>query len=294
MSRQPLTAAEVCFVRDFPLGSAPISMQTPILMVHGMCCTGEVWSQFRSFFEARGAKVYTPTLRAAERVSIFSKPPRSLGQLSLHDYVSELEREVERIEHETGRTPAVIGHSMGGLLAQALAERNKVVAAVLISPAAPGGVKTLPTHLFWGTFGLLHRFGLTPPVIRPHPRTVFPMVLHAMPKAARQAVADNMVWESGRVFAEFAHFPIDESKIRVPVLTVAATRDRLVAASLVRRTGKKYASVGGDFREYKSHAHWLYAEPGWEQPAQEIYAWLERAAERSSVGVQSLQPVASA
>jgi alpha-beta hydrolase superfamily lysophospholipase len=268
-------------------------MQTPILMVHGMCCTGEVWTQFRSFFEARGAKVYTPTLRPQERVSIFEKPPRSLGQLSLHDYVSELEREVERIEQETGKTPAVIGHSMGGLLAQALAERNKVIAAVLISPAAPAGVKTLPTHLFWGTFGLLHRLGLTPPVIRPDKRTVYPMVLNAVPKGDRRAAAENMVWESGKAFAEFAHFPIDENKIRVPVLTVAATRDRLVAAPLVRRTGKKYARIGGDFREYKAHAHWLYAEPGWEQPAREIYAWIERAVERVSAA-PSFQPVASA
>jgi len=269
-------------------------MHTPILMVHGMCCTGDVWSQFRCFFEARGAKVYTPTLRPEERVNIFSKPPRSLSRLTLNDYVSELEREVERIEQETGVTPAVIGHSMGGLLAQALAERNRVVAAVLISPAAPAGVRTLPTRIFWGAYGVARRLGLTPPVIRPDPRTVFPMVLNAMPKHERRAAADGMVWESGQVFSDFAHYPIDESKIRIPVLTVAATRDRLVAAPLVRRTGKKYARVGGDFREYKSHGHWLYAEPGWEHPAHEIYAWLERAIQRSTPAPPSLRPAVGA
>jgi len=268
-------------------------MQTPILMVHGMCCTGEVWSQFRTFFEARGAKVYTPTLCHLERVSVRSKPPRSLSQLSLNDYVRELELEVERIERETGATPAVIGHSMGGLLAQALAERNRVAAAVLISPAAPAGVRTLPTHMFWGAYALARRFGWTPPVIRPDPRTVYSMVLNALPRHERRAVAEQMVWESGRAFSEFAHFPIDESKIKVPVLTIAAGRDRLVMAPLVRRTGKKYASVGGDFREYKRHGHWLYAEPGWEDPAREIYAWLERAFERNQPVAPSLRAAAS-
>jgi alpha-beta hydrolase superfamily lysophospholipase len=259
-------------------------------MIHGMCCTGDVWSQFRGFFEARGATVYTPTLRPAERVNRSSRPPRALRDLSLHDYVRELETEVDRIEQETGRVPAVIGHSMGGLLAQALAERNRVRAAVFISPAAPAGVHTLPTRLFWGALTLAKRFGLTSPVIRPDRRTVFPMVMNAMPKQERQAAVQGMVWESGRAFQEFANFPIDEAKIRVPVLTVAATRDRLIAAPLVRRTARKYASVGGDFLEYRTHGHWIYAEPGWEQPAHEIYDWLERAVERSSAPALSERP----
>jgi pimeloyl-ACP methyl ester carboxylesterase len=146
------------------------------------------------------------------------------------------------------------------------------------------------TRVFWGALGLASRFGLTLPVIRPDRRSVFPMVLNAMPREARLAVVEAMVWESGRVFGEFANFPIDEAKIRVPVLTVAASRDRLVAAPLVRRTARKYASVGGDFLEYRAHGHWLYAEPGWEQPAKEIYAWLERAVERSSAPVKSERP----
>jgi pimeloyl-ACP methyl ester carboxylesterase len=256
-------------------------MQTPILMIHGMCCTGEVWSKFRTFFEERGARVYTPTLRPEQRVNVHGKPPRSLSKLGLMDYVDDLVREVDRIEQETGHTPAVIGHSMGGLLAQALAERDRVCAAVLISPAAPAGVKTLSFWAFWSTFKLLEKLGLTSPVIRPDRRTLYPMVLNAVPKAERRGFADAMVYESGRVFSEFAHFPIDEKKIRVPMLTVAATRDRLVAASLVRLTGKKYAAGGGDFREYRKHGHWLYAEPGWEQPAEEIFTWLEGAIERS-------------
>ncbi|MEY4580034.1 MAG: hypothetical protein RL701_4737 [Pseudomonadota bacterium] len=263
-------------------------MQAPILMIHGMCCTGDVWAQFRSFFEARGAKVYTPTLRPEERVNMHAKPPRSLSKLSLNDYVSDLEQEVERIERETGETPAVIGHSMGGLLAQALLERNRVLAGVLISPASPGGVNTVLTSLFWGGYGLAHKLGLTHGIIRPEARGVNPMVLNAMPKAERDAVVNAMVHESGRVFSEFANYPIDEKKVRVPVLTIAAGRDRLVAAPVVRLTGRKYAAVGGEFREYRNHGHWLYAEPGWEKPAADIYTWLEGAIERS----KSLPPPA--
>src|SRR5215510_12788728 len=134
-------------------------MNTPVLMVHGMCCTGEVWTQFRSFFEARGVKVYTPTLRPDLRVSVRARAPRALRDLSLSDYVTELEREIDQIEQETGMTPALIGHSMGGLLGQALASRGRVSAGVFISPAAPAGIRTFQSNIFWTGYTLAHRFG---------------------------------------------------------------------------------------------------------------------------------------
>jgi pimeloyl-ACP methyl ester carboxylesterase len=252
-------------------------MNTPVLMIHGMCCTGEVWTQFRSLFESRGVKVYTPTLRPELRVGLRARPPRTLRDLTLADYVSDLEQEIDQIEQETGMKPAVIGHSMGGLLGQALAARGRVSAGVFISPAAPAGIRTLQTYLFWSGFALAHRMGWTPPVIRADRRTLDRMVLNALPSSERAAVLEAMVYESGRVFADFARFPIDEAQVKVPVLVVAAGRDRLVPAALVRLTGRKYAAGGGEFREYPNHGHWLYSEPGWETPANDIFDWLTTA-----------------
>jgi pimeloyl-ACP methyl ester carboxylesterase len=251
-------------------------MQTPVLMVHGMCCTGEVWTQFRQFFEERGTAVYTPTLRPEMRVALSKRPPRELRHVTLSDYVDDLEREVDRIEDETGTTPAVIGHSMGGLLSAALATRGRVTAAVLISPAAPSGIRTFQTNLFWTSYTYAHRWGFTPKVIRPDLRTVSAMVLNVLPAAIREATHGAMVFESGRAFADFANFPIDEKLVRVPTLTVAAGRDRLIPPALVRQTAKKFAAVGGELLEYKNHGHWLYAEPGWETPAADIYGWLSK------------------
>ncbi|MFI5307090.1 MAG: alpha/beta hydrolase [Polyangiales bacterium] len=247
-------------------------MRAPVMMVHGMCCTGEVWAQFRTFFEARGARVYTPTLRPLLRVR--RDPPAALRELGFADYVSDLEAETARIEAETGSKPVVIGHSMGGLLAQALAERNRVLAAVLISPAAPADCRTPSARVLWAVVGLGSKLGLTPKVIMPNRANVERAALNVVPASERAAAFAGMVHESGRAFVEHGRFTVDESKIRVPILTVAATKDRLVPAALVRLTGKKYERVGGELREYADHAHWLYGEPGWEKPAAEIYDWL--------------------
>jgi pimeloyl-ACP methyl ester carboxylesterase len=258
-------------------------MNTPVLMIHGMCCTGEVWAEFRSFFEARGVKVYTPTLRPELRVSVRARPPRELRDVRLADYVTDLEREIDHIEQETGMTPAVIGHSMGGLLAQALAARGRVSAGVFISPAAPAGIRTFQSNLFWTGYAIAHRFGWTPKVVRPQLRMLERAVVNVMPASARAAIHEAMVHESGLVFSEFRGWPVDHTMVRVPVLVIAAGRDRLVPAALVRLTGRRYAAVGGEFREYPNHGHWLYAEPGWEKVASDIYEWLSAATVRASV-----------
>jgi alpha-beta hydrolase superfamily lysophospholipase len=250
-------------------------MKSPVMMVHGMCCTAGVWDGFRAFFEQYGTRVYTPTLRSELRTSLRGRPNAGLASLRFGDYVDDLVLEAKRIEFETGRKPAVIGHSMGGLLAQALAERDCVSAAAWISPAPPNGCRDLQSGAFWLGVRAANALRIAPSAIKPQRRQLHAQVFNALPEAEREAAYAGMVYESGPAFAGMGRLAIDESKIRVPVLTVAASRDKLVPAKLMRLVAKKYAAVGGEFREYAEHAHWLYTEPGWEKPAADIYAFLQ-------------------
>jgi alpha-beta hydrolase superfamily lysophospholipase len=217
--------------------------------------------------------VHTPTLRPEQRTR--TRPPKELHALSFEDYAADLQALAARITAQTGEKPYVIGHSMGGLLAQALAERDCVRAAVLISPSAPAGARTLTASVMWGVVGFGALFKLTPRAILPERAFAERVVLNAMPPAEREAAWVGMVHESGRAFLDLGTHAIDETRIRVPILTVAAGADRLVPASLVRETAKKYARIGGELKEYPHHGHWLYAEPRWEEAAGELYGWLE-------------------
>ena len=252
-------------------------MDTPVMMAHGMCCTGAVWHNFRAFFEARGTRVYTPTLRPHVRTRLDQRPHPDIRKLAFADYIADLEQEALAIERETGKKPAMIGHSMGGLLAQALAERGTVSAAVFISPSPPAGVRILASHVYWTLLFAADRVRLVPRAIKADRRMAGYLALNAVPAARHAAIHGSFVHESGRAFIDLGHWPIDEHKVRIPVLTVSAKRDRLVPAALVRLTAKKYARVGGEFREYAAHGHWLYDEPGWEKPAADIYDWLRAA-----------------
>jgi pimeloyl-ACP methyl ester carboxylesterase len=248
-------------------------MARSLMLVHGMCCTGEVWTNFRRFYEERGLQVFTPTLRPNERVR--SNPSPALRALRLANYISDLEQRVAQIEADTGSRPTIIGHSMGGLLAQALAERNCVSAAVLISPSPPAGVRDWRMRLFWGGLLAARTLGLVPRALYPFRRITNRLVFNQVPNEERHSAHAAMVQESRAVFADFRTHHIDETKIKIPMLTIAARRDRLVPARLTRRAAKKYAAVGGEFVEYPEHGHWLYAEPGWEKPAAEILGWVE-------------------
>jgi alpha-beta hydrolase superfamily lysophospholipase len=248
-------------------------MSRSFLLIHGMCCTGDVWRNFRRFYEARGIRVFTPTLRPGERVR--RRPPASLQALRFAHYLDDLEQEVARIEQQTGNRVTVIGHSMGGLLAQALAERNRPNAAVAISPTAAVDVRTPQMIGFWAAFKLAHGIGFTPRTIIPIRALADLFVFNQVPIAERTLHYAELVCESGEAFADFRVHRIDEHKVKVPLLTIAAGRDRLVPPELVRLTADKYAKVGGAFKEYAHHGHWLFGEPGWERVAADILDWVE-------------------
>lgn len=249
-------------------------MSTPLLLIHGMCCTGEVWSNYRTFFEARGREVFTPTLRPELRVR--RNPPKAgLGKLRFSDYVQELEAEVAKIEARTGQAPDVIGHSMGGLLGQALAQGGKVQKLVAISPAPLARVSPLKNSFVTGLAGFGIATGMGPKAILPPLWAASRDVFNCVTEDDRLSHWKAMVHESLSVFADFRHADVDPAKITCPTLIVGCKRDRLVLAAWTRKTAEAYPEGNGEYVEYAEHGHWIYAEPDWEKPVGEIAAWFE-------------------
>jgi pimeloyl-ACP methyl ester carboxylesterase len=54
---------------------------------------------------------------------------------------------------------------------------------------------------------------------------------------------------------------------------IAGAEDRITPASVVRRVAEKYKAVS-TYREFKNHAHWVVAEPGWQEIADYAAEWL--------------------
>ena len=95
-------------------------------MIHGIFTGGWCWDNYKTFFEKRGYICVTPTLRL-HNFGSKSKPNPELGHTSILDYVSDLEKEIKKIN----TLPIIIGHSMGGLIAQIIASKGLSQATIL-------------------------------------------------------------------------------------------------------------------------------------------------------------------
>ncbi len=115
-----------------------------ILMIHGAFCGPWSLEGLQRKFEAAGYPCKAPALRFHDE----ARPPAALGTTGLADYAADLADEISAL----GQPPILVGHSMGGLLAQQLAARVPVRALILLAPSPPWGVP--PTTLFeimsWG------------------------------------------------------------------------------------------------------------------------------------------------
>jgi 8-oxo-dGTP pyrophosphatase MutT (NUDIX family)/esterase/lipase len=253
-----------------------------ILMIHGVNCTGKAWERLAADFQGRGWTVRAPTLRADLRVK--ANPSPALAAVTLGDYLREAEGWARALEAETGAPPVLFGHSMGGLIVQKLMERGIGRAGVLITPASPSDARGPVALSTAFTFlNVLLTPGNAEKALKPWRAGFDWGVLNVVPAARRPAIYAEAVYDSGKVYQGLSTpggdpdqvGVIDESRIKAPVLTIGAGQDRTTPVLGVRAVAAKYAKAGGDYREYPDNGHWIVDEPGTDQVAADIDAWLE-------------------
>ncbi len=252
-----------------------MSRSPSIIMVHGAFCGGWVFDAFRQPFEAAGHPVLAPDLRghgAGDR-------PGEVGGLSMADYASDTVGLCRRVAEAEGSAPILLGHSMGGLVAQMAARRAPVSALVLLAPSAP-----------WGVFGSSLEEAVTAaalPVVAPTPfspvdpdlQLLKAFSLDRLAPAAREAAARRTRPESARAILETLTWWLDPlmttlappGRLGLDSLVLSGSRDRVHPPATVRQVAK---CLGGDYREMPGMSHWLPGEPGWEAVAGAILDWL--------------------
>src|SRR5216683_1882177 len=120
---------------------ANASGRTPVVFVHGLWLLPSSWDRWAELFETAGYVALTPgwpddpetTAQATAHPEVFAH--KSTGQVADH---------FAAIVGSLAEKPAVIGHSLGGLLAQILAGRALAAVSVAIDPAPFRGVLPLP------------------------------------------------------------------------------------------------------------------------------------------------------
>ncbi|NOZ93161.1 MAG: alpha/beta hydrolase [Acidobacteria bacterium] len=250
-------------------------MSKTLVMIHGMFSAPWVWEKYVPFFEDVGWRCVTPTLRHHD-IEPGSPPPPELGTTSVLDYVEDLEELIRGLEEE----PVLMGHSMGGLLAQMLAARGQGSAAVLLTPAAPAGVLALSPAVIKSFLGPLTTWGFWRKSFRPTFKSALYAFLEGFPEEERRGIWERMVYESGRAIFEIGLWPfdrrhatrVDPAAVTCPVLVVAGGRDRATPAFAVRKVAKRYPTAS--YHELPDQAHWVLAQTGWQDVAALCARWL--------------------
>src|SRR5215211_4004913 len=236
----------------------------PVLFVHGYLATAKVFTDWLPFFAARGFPAYAVNLRGREG----SRRGTDLGHASILDFAND----ASAVARTLG-TPTVVGHSMGGLVAQILAARGDARAVALITPAPPRGITVLSPRLIIKQLKYLPAI-IGSGVVHPDHDDLREIVLNRVPPAQQDLILRDLTPDSGRAARDMSIFgvPVDRNLVRCPLFVIAAEHDRFIPKPIVARIAKRY---GAPLQTMSGHAHMLVLEPGWETVADTVARWIE-------------------
>jgi pimeloyl-ACP methyl ester carboxylesterase len=246
------------------LSARPVhAVYRPILFVHGYLVHAAVFADWLPFFAARGFPAYAVNLRGR----CGSRPEIDIGKASIQDFVDD----AAAVARWLGR-PAVVGHSMGGLIAQKLAEQDAVSAAALVTPAPPRGISVVTLRLAIKQLKYLGAMVRGRAVV-PAREDMRELVLNRVPPAEQEALLDMMIPDSGRAGRDMSivGVPVDETRVRCPLLVVAAGDDRFIPKQVVTRIATRYRAP---MQTMIGRGHMVICEPEWESLADLIARWL--------------------
>ena len=246
-----------------------------ILLIHGAGSVGNEWDNFRKAFENLGNKVIVPTLRLHQ---LGPKINPNLGEVSVLDYVADIEKIVKSLDHE----PIIIGHSMGGLIALILCSRGLGKLGIFITPAAPAGINAITLSVLRIFFWNIFRWKFWSKPVPPNFSSAYYGVLHDLEiDHAQKVFQKSHSAESGRALCEIG-FPfldsfnatkVNEKTIKCPTLIIGAGRDRITPIEIARKLKKKLKSKA-ELVEFPKFSHYIMEGKEFDQVFEKCLKWM--------------------
>jgi pimeloyl-ACP methyl ester carboxylesterase len=244
---------------------------TAIVMVHGAFCGAWAFEHFRAPFEAAGLTVIAPDLRGHGP----GEPSSAVVGVSMTDYAAD----IAKICAALPEPPVLLGHSMGGLVAQLAARKAKIRALVLLAPSPPWGVTGSSLEEAATAFGVQMMGAFSSGALQPDKSLMRTYSLDRMPKAEQEAAVARLRPESALAVRETLNWWLDPfmttsvgpGAITAPSLVISGQGDVVHSSATAKATADR---IGAAFKVMPGMSHWLLGEPGWENVAETALRWL--------------------
>ena len=222
-----------------------------LVFVHGMWTNKWVWENLISYFEKRGY----------ECTAVDLKKEFDLKKTYFSDYVNKVKAIV-------GKNDVLIGHSLGGLIVQKIAEDSKIKGGIALCPAAPKGIR-YPNKIILSSLRYLPQTIIKKPV-KPSLSFAQRYFLNSIDKEHSKEYYGKFEEDSSIVGYElvFSKIEVDESRVTCPLMFIATTEDRTCTPETVEKIARKYDTE----MILKKGCHWIFVE--WKSIAEEISRFL--------------------
>lgn len=246
-----------------------ISHSSPLLLIHGAGGTSRYWKNYLQYFSDEGWEIYAANLRGHSP----SDREEGLAQVTLEDYLDDVETVIRQLHIEHC---ALIGHSLGGLIAQKAAEKNASISGLVTLCSAPpmGIALEVQNDVPYAGAILKTMWGLmNMKPVKPTFTLAEQTVLNNIEPKERKKVFDMFVAESLVVGYQVAQgFPVMPRRIVCPKLVIGCEQD-VIAPPFMQKSLADF--LGADHISYPQFAHLPMLEKGWEVSAQDIAKWLK-------------------
>jgi pimeloyl-ACP methyl ester carboxylesterase len=255
-----------------------------IVLIHGLFQNSHSWAKWKVYFEEKGFKVYSPSYPYHEGDPKFlnSNVDPKLINLDFKQVLDYMTAFVDSLPEK----PIIIGHSIGGLVAQKLVEAQKASMAIALAPANPRGISVLDWKYIRSNFRMVNPFKRRDRICTPPMKWFRYTFFNTISDSLAQIAHNNYFVPESRIIARSSTkkgLEIDFSKPHVPMLFVSGENDNDLPPSLILKNYLAYHDKNSvkSYYEFPKKSHYIVSEPGWEEVADYVHKWIETNAQKN-------------
>ncbi len=255
-----------------------VNSKPPVIIVHGMWSTGASLNEIRQAFEQDGYEVYCPDLPGHKPKSQMDAQAKSeLIGCDIETYVSAICEVVDSM----AEAPILVGHSMGGLVAQLVAVRKNLAALVMISSAPPAGVHGWSWSVL-RTFGRnVFIFPLWKRLTELRIQNIRYGIANTQSPEVQQDLYEKTTYESGLATFQLSMWflfrlaptRVVYERITCPVLMLGGDEDKITPIGIQRKVHRLFAGKA-KLLELPGVCHWTVGGTALPVVYRHIDSWL--------------------